>query len=68
MLASRCACRGICIALDAGNLHETAYGVACHAEVVFESHFGSIFNLRRTASEELVGSGGRHSAGYTHLP
>ena len=50
-----CGCEGV--ALDSGNLDETANGVAGHAEVVFQSHLRCILNLRRAAAEQLAGCG-----------
>ena len=38
------ACGGVGVSFDAGNLNESADGVAGHAEVVFQSHFCCIFN------------------------
>ena len=64
-IESTCCCKGI--ALDAGNLHEAADGVAGHAEMVLEAHLSGVFNLCNGAAEELTGSGGGHSAGYADL-
>ncbi len=50
-----------------GNLHQTAYRVASHAEVMFQTHLCGIFNLSGTASEKLAGGTRRHGAGHSHL-
>lgn len=39
--------------------------VAGHAEMVFGSHFGGVFDLCGAATEQLVGSSGCHGAGNT---
>ena len=43
------------ITLDAGNLNQTAHGVARHAQMVFQSHLRRIFYLLRSSAEELAG-------------
>lgn len=55
------------VALDAGNLHQPAYGVAREAQMVFETHLCGIFDLRRGAAEELAGRRGSHGARYADL-
>ena len=57
----------VCVALNAGNLYETAHGVAGHTQMVLKGHFGGVFDLRRTPAKQLVGSGGSHSASHTHF-
>lgn len=56
---------GIGITFDTGNLYQSAYGVAGHAQMMFQSHFRCIFNLGGAASEQLVGGGRSHGASYT---
>ena len=48
------------VALDAGNLHQSADGVARQSQVVFEPHFGGVFDLRGGSAEELAGGCGGH--------
>ena len=55
------------VALDAGDLHQAADGVADHAQVVLQAHLGRVFYLVGTAAEELAGCGGSHGAGDSHL-
>ena len=55
------------VALDAGNLHQPAYRVARHAQVMLQSHFGSVFNLCGASAEELAGSRRSHRARYAHF-
>ena len=52
------------VALDAGNLHESADGVAGHAEVVLESHLCGVLDLCHRASEELAGGSRGHGTGH----
>ena len=58
---------GIGVALDAGNLYEAADGVASHTQMMFQSHFGSVFNLCGATPKQLVGGSGSHSTGNAHL-
>ena len=55
-----CAGSGYGVALDARNLDESAYRVACEAQMVFQTHFCCIFDLRRASSHELRYSCCRH--------
>lgn len=55
------------IALDAGDLHQTANRVAGQSQMVFQSHFGCIFDLCRCASEQLGCGSGRHGTSYAHF-
>ena len=55
------------VAFDAGDLHQSADGVARQSEVVFEPHLGGILDLRRGAAEELAGRSRSHGAGDAHL-
>ena len=55
------------VALDAGDLHQSAHGVACEAQVVFETHLGGVFDLRRGSAEELARGGGSHGARHADL-
>lgn len=45
------------VAFDTRNLYQSAYWVAGHAQVMFQSHFCCIFNLCRAAAKQLAGSG-----------
>ena len=58
---------GIGIALDAGDLHQTTNGVAGQSQMVFQSHFGCIFDLCRCASEQLGCGRSRHGTSYAHF-
>ena len=58
---------GIGVTLDARNLHQSAHGVAGESQVVFQAHFGSIFDLRRCSAKQLVGSGSSHGASHAHF-
>lgn len=60
-------CGGVSVTFDTGDLYETADGVAGHAEVMFETHFGSILDLSGATSEELACGSGRHGASDTDL-
>ena len=51
------------VALDAGDLHQSANRVARKSQVVFEAHFRRILDLRGSAAEKLAGSGGSRGAG-----
>ena len=55
------------VALDTGYLNQSAYRVAGHTQVVFQSHLCRILYLCRAATEKLAGCGTGHSAGYAHL-
>lgn len=55
------------IAFDAGDLHQTANRVAGQSQMVFQSHFGCIFDLCRCASEQLGCGSGRHGTSYAHF-
>ncbi len=55
------------VAFYARYLYEAAYGVACHAELVFKPHLGGILYLRRAASEQLARRCGSHRAGHSHF-
>ena len=46
------------VALDAGDLHQSANRVARKSQVVFEAHFRRILDLRGSAAEKLAGCGG----------
>ena len=59
------ACGGVGVAFNARNLYETADGVARHAEMVFQSHFGRVLNDAERAAEKVAGRAGRHGAGYS---
>ena len=62
-----CPCRCVCVAFDAWNLHESAYGVARHAEMVFKPHFGGILYLGGASSEQLACRSCRHGACHSNL-
>ena len=47
---------GIGITFDAGNLYESAHGVAGKSQMMFERYFGSIFNFVKIKSEKLAES------------
>ena len=59
--------RGDGVALDAGDLHQSADGVARQSEVVFEPHLRGVFDLRGGAAEELAGGRRGHGAGDADL-
>ena len=62
-----CACCSVGVAFDARDLHQTANGVAGHAEVMFQSHFGCILHTGQTTAEAVVSSGGRHGTCHPHF-
>src|SRR5690348_5648767 len=55
------------IALDAGNLHQPADGIAGEAEVVFHADLGSVLDLVHAAAERGGERAGRHRTGYADL-
>ena len=55
------------VALDARDLNKSADRVAGHAEMMLQTHFGSIFYLRRGPSKQLIGSSSRHRTCHTDL-
>ena len=57
----------VCVAFDAGYLHQTAHRVASHTEVMLQAHLRCILYLGYTAAEKLTGGRSGHSAGHTYL-
>ena len=55
------------VALDAGDLHQSANRIARKSQVVFEAHFRRILDLRGSTAEKLAGCGGSHGAGDAHF-
>ena len=55
------------VALDAGNLHQSADRVAGQAQVVLHADLGRVLDLFRRAAEHLDQSGGGHRAGHADL-
>lgn len=55
------------VALDAGNLDESADGVAGHAEVVLHGDLGGMFDLRVGTVECGDETTGGHAAGYAYF-
>ena len=47
-------CCGVGVTFDAGDLNQTADGVARQSQVVLESHFGGVFDLCGGSAEELA--------------
>ena len=52
-----------CVALDAGNLHQTADGIAGQTQVMLHSHFCGIFYLIQILSVQLSQCGSSHGTG-----
>ena len=50
------------VALDAGNLHKSVYGVAGKSEVVFHTNLCGVFNLSEVEAEQLRNRRGSHTA------
>ena len=55
------------VTLNTWNLYQSAHRVASHAEMMFKSHFGSIFYLRRTAAKQLANRCRSHGASHANL-
>src|SRR5450830_2044101 len=55
------------IALDAGDLHQAADGIAGHAQVVLDADFGGVFNLLVATAQRRHQAGGGHRAGHAHF-
>ena len=55
------------IALDAGNLHQPADGIAGHAEVVLHGDLGGVLDLTVGSAERRRQSSGGHRAGNAHF-
>ena len=58
------ACGGIGIPFYTRNLHQSAYRVAGHSQMMFQTHFRSIFYLCGAAAKKLVGGCRSHCTGY----
>ena len=55
------------VPLDAGDLYQPADRIARQPQMVFEPHFGCIFDLRGGSAEELAGCGSGHGASHAYL-
>ena len=55
------------VALDAGDLHQTANGVTGQAQVMLHGHFCGVFHLIQVQAVQLRQSRRRHGAGGADL-
>ena len=55
------------VALDAGDLHQAAHGVAGQAQVVFHADLGGVLGLFGCAAHHRAQRTGGHAAGHAHF-